>query len=72
VFQPLLRAAYNISLPNRIVLTIRPGTPLPVDHPASGKDVVGGKPTAYVCDGPVCSLPVTNPESLLETLARVR
>ncbi len=72
VFQSLLRAAYNISLPNRIVLILPPGASLPPDHPASGKGVVGGKPAAYVCDGPVCSLPVTDPESLLETLARVR
>ena len=72
VFQSLLRAAYSISLPNRIVLILPPGASLPPGHPASGKGVVGGKPTAYVCDGPVCSLPVTDPESLLETLARVR
>jgi len=70
VFQSLLRAAYNLSLPTRIVLTLPPGASLPVDHPASGKDVVGGKPTAYVCDGPICSLPVTNPQALLDALDR--
>ncbi len=70
--QSLLRGVHNVSLPNRIVLTLPPGASLPVDHPASGKGLVDGKPAAYVCEGPVCSLPVTDPESLLETLARVR
>src|SRR5271155_2138778 len=72
VFRSLLHSAYNISLPNRIVLILPPGASLPADHPASGKGLVDGNPAAYVCDGPVCSLPVTDPESLLETLARAR
>jgi uncharacterized protein len=71
-FQTLLRAAYGVSLPNRIVLALAPGASLPAGHPASGKGLVDGKPAAYVCEGPVCSLPVTAPESLLETLAGVR
>jgi uncharacterized protein len=71
-FQSLVRAAYDVSLPNRIVLTLAPAAFLPAGHPASGKGLVDGKPAAYVCEGPVCSLPVTAPQSLLETLARVR
>jgi uncharacterized protein YyaL (SSP411 family) len=71
-FQSLLRAAYGVSLPNRIVLALAPGAFLPAGHPASGKGLIGERATAYVCEGPVCSLPVTAPESLLETLARVR
>ena len=67
--QSLLRASYNVSLPNRIMLTLPPGAPLPADHLASGKGLVEGTPAAYVCDGPVCSLPITDPESLLETLS---
>jgi hypothetical protein len=72
LFQSLLRAVYNVCLPNRVVLTLPPEASLPVDHPAHGKGLVDGKPAAYVCDGPVCSLPITDPESLLETLAPVR
>ena len=72
LFQGLLRAVYNVSLPNRVVLTLLPGASLPVGHPAHGKGLVDGKPAAYVCDGPVCSLPITDPHSLLETLGRVR
>jgi len=71
-FQSLRRAVYNVSLPNRILLTLPPGAALPAGHPASGKGLVDGKSAAYVCDGPVCSLPNTDPDSLLETLGRVR
>ncbi|MBV9377375.1 MAG: thioredoxin domain-containing protein [Alphaproteobacteria bacterium] len=71
-FQSLRGASYAVSLPNRVILSLAPASALPTGHPASGKGLVDGKPAAYVCDGPVCSLPVTNPESLLETLSRVR
>jgi hypothetical protein len=68
----LLRAVCDVSSPNRIVLALPPGSALPPDHPASGKGLVDGKPAVYVCEGPVCSLPITEPKTLLETLARVR
>jgi uncharacterized protein YyaL (SSP411 family) len=69
-FQSLLRAVYNVSLPNRVVLILPPGASLPTDHAAHGKSLVDGKPTAYVCDGPVCSLPITNPRELRDALHR--
>jgi hypothetical protein len=69
--QSLLHAVYNVSLPNRVVLTLTPTASLPADHPASGKGLVDGKPAVYVCDGPVCSLPVTNPQELRDALRRV-
>jgi uncharacterized protein YyaL (SSP411 family) len=71
-FQSLRRASYAKSLPNRVTLSLAPGASPPAGHPASGKGLVDGKPAAYVCEGPVCSLPITDPESLLETLGRVR
>jgi uncharacterized protein YyaL (SSP411 family) len=71
-FRALRRAVYGVSLPNRRVFCLAPGGSLPADHPASGKGLVDGEPAAYVCDGPTCSLPVTDPQALLETLARVR
>ncbi len=71
-FQSLLRAVYSVSLPNRVVLGLPPNGSLPPSHPAAGKGLVDGKPAAYVCEGPVCSLPVIKAESLLESLARVR
>jgi uncharacterized protein len=71
-FEALRRAVYGLSLPNRVVTSLAPNGSLPVDHPAFGKGLVDGKPAAYVCEGPVCSLPVTDAETLLESLARVR
>src|SRR5207248_1429965 len=54
------------------VLTLPPGASLLASHPAHGKGLVDGKPAAYICDGPICSLPISDPDSLLETLGRVR
>jgi hypothetical protein len=71
-FDALRRAVYDVSLPNRVVLRLPPESSLPSNHPASGKGLVDGKPAAYVCEGTVCSLPVIDPKTLLETLARVR
>ncbi|TMJ57975.1 MAG: thioredoxin domain-containing protein [Alphaproteobacteria bacterium] len=71
-FEALRRAVYGVSLPARIITCLSPGGSLPADHPAFGKGLVDGKPAAYVCQGAVCSLPVTDVETLLESLARLR
>jgi uncharacterized protein YyaL (SSP411 family) len=71
-FAALRRAVYQVSLPNRVMLTVKPGDALPPDHPASGKGLVVGRPAAYVCEGPVCSLPFTEPQALTSALAELR
>ncbi|MBV8737139.1 MAG: thioredoxin domain-containing protein [Alphaproteobacteria bacterium] len=71
-FTALRHAVYAVSLPNRIVATLSPGRQLPADHPAHGKGLVDGRPAAYVCIGPVCSLPLTEPEKLIAHLAEIR
>jgi len=68
----LRRAIYGTSLPNRVVFRLSTDDGLPPGHPAAGKGLVNGKPTAYVCDGPVCSLPLTDREALLDRLAGSR
>jgi uncharacterized protein YyaL (SSP411 family) len=68
--EALRRAVLDQSLPNRILAVVPPDDALPASHPAAGKDQVEGKPTAYVCEGPVCSLPLTDPIALAETLAK--
>ena len=68
----LQRAVYQVSLPNRIVLAVKPGEALPSGHPAYGKGLVAGRPAAYVCEGPVCSLPLTDPQALAAALADLR
>ncbi|HWE74170.1 MAG TPA: thioredoxin domain-containing protein [Stellaceae bacterium] len=65
----LLAAVYRRNLPNRIVSIIALGAALPAPHPATGKGQIGGKATAYVCEGPVCSLPFGDPAALDQALA---
>ncbi len=60
----LIRAAYSVAAPNRVLLVAAPDATLPLGHPASFKPQVNGKATAYVCVGATCSLPVTDESSL--------
>ncbi len=71
-----LRAALrDVSLPGAVVQEVRAGegaSALPASSPAHGKTAIDGKPTAYVCIGPQCSLPVTEHEMLIETIKAAR
>ncbi len=64
----LTRAVAQECLPNRVLTRLRPGESLPEGHPAHGKDRTGGKATAYVCHGPVCSAPAHTPQALHRAL----
>jgi hypothetical protein len=64
----LVRTVQECPDPNCYVQVMAPGQKLPASHPAFGKERVDGKPTAYVCRGPVCSLPVTEKSLLAERL----
>jgi uncharacterized protein YyaL (SSP411 family) len=72
----LRRALADVSLPNAVVQEVREGeaasSALPSSSPAHGKTTIEGKPTAYVCIGPQCSLPVTDPAALVETVKAAR
>jgi hypothetical protein len=68
----LRRALSNVSLPNAVVHEVREGEALPASSPAHGKPALDGKPTAYVCIGPQCSLPVTDPAALVQTVKTAR
>jgi hypothetical protein len=68
----LIDAARQAALANRVLSVIEPDTQLAPDHPAHGKGLVDGRPAAYICVGPVCSLPLVTPESVtahLQSLA---
>ena len=71
-FTELSHAVYRVSLPDRVVLRVAPGAALPEGHPAHGKGLVGGRAAVYVCEGPVCSLPLTEPQALVDNLAALR
>jgi uncharacterized protein YyaL (SSP411 family) len=55
-----------------VVQEVRAGDSLPVSSPAHSKTALDGKPTAYVCIGPQCSLPVTDAAALVETVKAAR
>ena len=63
-------AASSVSLPNLLLQQIEPATALPDGHPAKGKGMIDGRPAVYVCEGPVCSAPITDAAALAEDLAR--
>ena len=74
---PLLAPLRRTFLPNRVVVpvTTRPGGgAVPEDLErlvpvAGGKETLGGRATAYVCENRTCRLPVTEPEALESQLA---
>jgi hypothetical protein len=66
--QELLRAYWGKSMPNGMVMQIEPGDPLPAGHPASGRGMEGGQPTAYICQAGVCSNPITSAAELANAL----
>ncbi len=66
--QQLVRATLDRSVPCRILTVMKPSQKLNKDHPAFGKTQKDGKATAYVCIGPNCSDPVTDPAQLANGL----
>jgi uncharacterized protein len=68
----LRRALHEASLPSAVIQEVRAGQELPASSPAHGKTPIEDKPTAHVCIGPQCSLPVTEPSALVETVKAAR
>jgi len=66
--QELIRAYWNKPLPNGMIIQIEPGEPLPQDHPASGRGMEGGQPTAYICQAGACSAGFTAAAALSEAI----
>ena len=67
----LLAALNGVSLPNRLVQVVAATDALSPSHPAAGKTRLGDAATAYVCIGPTCSSPVTEPAALTAALAHI-
>jgi len=68
----LRNALRDVSLPGAVVQAVGEDEALPESSPAHGKTLVEGKPTAYVCIGPLCSPPVTEPDKLVEAIKAAR
>jgi len=63
----LAERARRILLPEDAVVVVRPGAHAPPGLDPTwlaGREPEGDRPTAWVCRGTVCSLPVTEPEGL--------
>ncbi len=62
----LLQRARRVLLPEDGVLGVTPGTVAPAGiDPAwlAGRTALAGRPTAYLCRGVTCSLPITDPDA---------
>ena len=68
----MANTVFRLALPNRILLRIFDGASLAPSHPAHGKTKQNDRPTAYVCHGETCSLPITNVAHLKSALQAAR
>jgi hypothetical protein len=71
-YADLLSVIAGTCVPNLILTRLSPTQSLNPDHPAYDKVTAAkGAPTAYVCVGPVCSPPLTQPTALRQSLERI-
>ncbi|HEY2032251.1 MAG TPA: thioredoxin domain-containing protein [Rhizomicrobium sp.] len=64
----LVGAVLGRALPMAMTTLVDPSQALPPEHPAFGKTMQGGVPTAYICYRMTCSQPITNPVTLSQAL----
>jgi uncharacterized protein YyaL (SSP411 family) len=64
----LIAAVQGRSLPNKLLVVVPPDQELPEGHPAKGRPMVNGNPTAYICQRGQVSQPITNPVALSQML----
>ena len=73
--QALLDTVFHRFLPNKVVMGVEPPLSPTVGNSGSdipllaGRGMVGGLPSAYVCQNYACQLPVTDPAGLAEQLS---
>ncbi len=66
--QELMRTVWGKALPNRLLFVVESGEALPIGHPAFGKGMQNGAPTAYLCQRNSCSTPITSAVTLSQVL----
>ncbi|RED51358.1 thioredoxin domain-containing protein [Aestuariispira insulae] len=67
-----ISAISSASLPLNILDFTGPDRQLPDSHPAHGKAMIDGKATLYLCQGPVCSAPITKINDLEKALSALK
>jgi uncharacterized protein YyaL (SSP411 family) len=70
--EKLARAALALPFLDRIVLRAASAAELPAAHPAQEKLKAAPGPAAFICVGERCSLPVTEPAAIAQTVAAMR
>jgi hypothetical protein len=68
----LLAALHAVSMPGAFELAVPDATYFDASPLLQGKTAIDGKPTAYVCLGPQCSLPVTDADAFTRLLHEQR
>lgn len=66
--QELIKTVFGKTLPNRLLIVVDSGESLPPGHPAFGKGMQNGAPTAYICQRNLCSPPITSAVALSQAL----
>ena len=72
--QALIRTVSGVFLPNKVVAQLDPSAPDAPERMAripllADKQLLDGKPTAYVCRNYACQLPTSDPQALARQLA---
>jgi uncharacterized protein len=70
--EALLAAARRVPPLDRIVLHANAAAALPPSHPARDKLAAAHGPTAFICIGETCSLPVTDPAAVVAAIETMR
>ena len=69
--QGLVLDALKAAPPAHVLLRLDDAGALPDSHPAHGKEALDGMPTAYICVGTTCTLPLNDPEELKARLSEM-
>jgi uncharacterized protein YyaL (SSP411 family) len=68
----LIAAALEMPFLTRILLRAASPDALPASHPAQDKLTAVSGAAAFICRGETCSLPVTTPQAMADTVASMR
>ncbi len=69
---PLVDAALALPFLNRVVVRAPSAKDLPPSHPAQDKIAAASGTAAFICVGQTCSLPVTQPDQIGQTMAALQ